>query len=191
MEEIIEGLARECAEAMAVVETNAWGYDVVLCGVPVGNYRDEPQAKARAFGLRVEAAKAVAAALRRFARTPPWPSPVGEERLAQIAEKIDQWCITVSQEAPPRVREVAAVLVEQQAQIAHLTRLAQFLSAESEGQAYAAGFDAGRRAGAKEQRLLCERAAHAQVSADRPSLALVRAMLRAILDAPLAGDAAG
>lgn len=162
MDEIIDRLAREAAEALATFtrpsddsRTEVW-----LGGRCLAAYVGGERAREYAEAIRGILAPAFAAALRRFALTPPWPSPVSEERLAEILGTMmaldDAVEVDASVLLPQQVAAVRDAMEDSIAHANHLTRLVQAMSGESEGQTFGAGFEVGRREGrregAKEQR---------------------------------------
>ncbi len=195
MDEIIDRLARGCAEAIITVqpydpEDGQWWVCVGRSVTQSGDahlYGNKADAEYDAAIYRDNAAPFIADALRGFARTPPWPSPVSEERLAQIDDRCEDLLDSMDQYSSES--HVGCLLRDQRTHVAHLTHLVRAMSAESEGLIYGTGFDAGRRAGAEEQRSADTAAA---LSVPRPMIAdwdeARRVIARAVIENPLVTD---
>ncbi len=94
----------------------------------------------------------VAAAMRRYAMTPPVPSTVSEERLVEIESYGYGHPLGKATAAEMEPSSYHSVIRDHRNHILHLTHLVQCMSRESEGEVFAAAYDLGRRSGAKEQR---------------------------------------
>lgn len=197
MDEIIERLARECADGLAELRASdpadpSPTYFLWVAGhlLVNGNLKWDMEEQAEKY--RGPIADAVAAALRRLRdlmNAGPLPSPVSVARLAEMAAGDRQFG-----EILPTDHSLIRQRRDLLAHVEHLERLVRLLAQESEGLAFAAGLAEGKRLGraegAAEQRKACAAAA---LTATQPTVAdwdhARRVIARAAASAPLVTDA--
>lgn len=159
-----ERIAREAAEALVTVggapthtgdlPVSTW--HCVYTGVlPGPSFPRREEADAQAGRVRAQVTPAVLAAIERALAVPPLPDGVSAERLGEIRKNHDEGVrriVGIFKNATPE--NAWSFMGYAEADRAHLLVHIDHLHAVMrcpEAEAYAAGYDAGRRAGMKEQ----------------------------------------
>ncbi len=147
MDELIKRLALECACKLITMEEETpngnWWVCIVSKPIQASNYLYHSKGHAE-YDLnlcRKNALPFLIEMIHKFCLVPPFPSPVSDQRLQEIW---DEAAVIDNEDATKRYNSLKTHII-------HLTNLLRFTANESEGQAYAAGYDAGMKAASNKQ----------------------------------------